>query len=326
MMGNVVELGRAALPMADADGGLGVQVQDLSGAGFDQLSRWFIGLVRTRQNWEDSPAACELFEAVAVALDQAAAVAHEPLDTRARLVNGGKVACFYELIDQAALRGPLKWRPPTKRYAMLPQLLMPLVLKDYARRLAQAVKGPVAHQPIINEISVLRAELAVATARAKQMPVTTIAAVTGNVMLDGPLRIVGFVDGNVRCSSLDVAVGATVNGTIVAETVTIVGTVFGTVFADNLTLGVGSWVEADLYHGSLVVEADTFFEGKSRRYASPTSMVPAGWPLQGILPTELVGRRAADVLPQNTNKTTNQNTNKAANMTAPMSSSLTLAS
>lgn len=265
---------------AEGQGGLA----DLSSAGFDQLSRWFIGMLRTRREWETSSAARDRFDALALALDQVAAAAHEPIETRRRLALGGKVAYFYDSIDQACLRGPLKWRPPSKRYAVLPRLLTPLALVDYARRLGIVAKAPVSYQTIADEIGALVSPSIKLKSLVPHVPVMTIAAVTGDIVVEGALRIVGYVDGNIRCTSLDVAIGATVSGTIVAESVTVLGSVYGTIFADSLTLGTGCHVEGDLFHGALVVEADTYFEGKSRRHTNPILMVPVGWPLHDRAP------------------------------------------
>jgi cytoskeletal protein CcmA (bactofilin family) len=249
----------------------------LSGAAFDQLSRLFVGMTRTRRSWEETPAACELFHSLAVVLDQAAAAAHEPVEIRRRLTDVGRVAFFYREIDQANLRGPLKWQPPRQRCAGLMNLLTPVLMVGYVRRLTAMLKEPVAYQPIADEISALQAHAIAAEAMAQHSPVTTISAVSGDVVMDGALRIIGAVDGNIRCRTLDVGVGAYVHGTIVANTVTVLGSVYGMIYADHLTLGAGCHVEADLFHGALVVEGDTYFEGKSRRHPHPVSLMPVGW-------------------------------------------------
>ncbi len=253
------------------------QSSGLSGAEFDQLSRLFVGMTRTRRSWEAEPAACKLFHALAQALDQAAEAAHEPIAARRRLADVGRVAHFYREIDQAQLRGPLKWRPQVQWLSGLPRLLTPLVMAFYIRRLASVLTGPVAYQPIADEIEALQATAFRAAAMAAQTPVTTISAVPGEMISDGALRIVGTFDGNIRCQSLDVSAGAAVYGTIVAETVTVLGSVYGTIYAGHLTLAAGSHVEADLFHGALVVEGDTYFEGKSRRHPNPAELVPVGW-------------------------------------------------
>lgn len=278
------------------------QVPGLSGAEFDQLSRLFVGMTRTRRSWEDTPAACGLFHSLALALDQAAEAASAPIEARRRIADVGRVACFYREIDQANLRGPLKWQPSSQRFAGLPRLLTPFVMAAYVRRLTAMLKQPVAFQPIADEIAALQAKAFAATALARDMPVTTIAAVSGDVMVDGALRIVGAVDGNIRCRSLDVGVGAYVNGTIVADVVTVLGSVYGTIYADHLTLGAGCHVEADLFHGALVVENDTYFEGKSRRHPNPVSLMPIGWPLAVADAILNDSQQTAQVIPINLKK------------------------
>jgi cytoskeletal protein CcmA (bactofilin family) len=261
---------------------------------FDQLSRLFIGMSRTRRSWEESSAARELFHALAVSLDCAAAAAHEPLQTRRRLTEGGKVTRFYREIDQASLRGPLKWRPSSKTFDILPRLLRPWVLANYVKRLTAALKGPVAYQAVADEMQAQQTQATIGASLGREPSVMTMSEVSGNVQMDGAVRIVGGLDGNIRCKSLEVAIGAHINGTIVAETVVILGSVYGRVFANHLTLGSGCQVEADLFHSALVVEADTYFEGKSRRYANPVSLVPVGWPLD---PAALIATDQLDSSP-----------------------------
>jgi cytoskeletal protein CcmA (bactofilin family) len=247
-------------------------------ADFDQLSRLFIGMLRTRRSWEEQSAARESFHELAVSLDRAAAAAHAPLQIRQRLTEGGKVTRFYRELDQASLRGPLKWRPSSKPFDLLPRLLRPWVLANYVKRLTAALKGPVAHQAIADAMTRHQTQ-ATAANLVTDPAVMTMSDVSGNLQMEGAVRIVGGLDGNIRCKSLEVAIGAHINGTIVAESVVILGSVYGRIFANHLTLGTGCQVEADLFHSSLVVEADTYFEGKSRRHANPVSLVPVGWPL-----------------------------------------------
>jgi cytoskeletal protein CcmA (bactofilin family) len=103
--------------------------------------------------------------------------------------------------------------------------------------------------------------------------------ILGDVFVDGVVRVDGRITGNMRCQHLEISLGAIVDGVIVAEAVVVLGSVHGQIYANHLTLRAGSAVNADLCHGTLVLEAGTYFEGKSRRHADPIGMVPIGWPL-----------------------------------------------
>ncbi len=99
--------------------------------------------------------------------------------------------------------------------------------------------------------------------------------IAGSVYIDARVRLEGTVDGEIRCTELDVTKAGHVRGRIVAERVTVYGTVVdGSIYANTLILRPGCSVEAEIYHQHLQLEPDSYFDGKSRRVDDPTGMVP----------------------------------------------------
>lgn len=64
--------------------------------------------------------------------------------------------------------------------------------------------------------------------------------ITGSIEYDGDIEIQGFVKGEIRCASINVARHGTVSGTIVASSAIISGGVSGTIFAEALVLKANS--------------------------------------------------------------------------------------
>ncbi|HVJ78574.1 MAG TPA: polymer-forming cytoskeletal protein [Hyphomicrobium sp.] len=88
----------------------------------------------------------------------------------------------------------------------------------------------------------------------------------------GPVVIDGIVVGDVRCMSLIVGEGGIVDGTIKADTVTILGEVTGEIFATRLTLKQSSAVAGNIFHTHLSLENGCLFEGRSRRHVDPLQL------------------------------------------------------
>ena len=99
--------------------------------------------------------------------------------------------------------------------------------------------------------------------------------VVGSIYIDARVRLEGTIDGEIRCTELDLTKVGHVRGRIVAERVTIYGTVVdGSIYANVLILRPGCSVEAEIYHRHLQLEPDSYFDGKSRRVDDPTGMAP----------------------------------------------------
>jgi cytoskeletal protein CcmA (bactofilin family) len=98
--------------------------------------------------------------------------------------------------------------------------------------------------------------------------------IIGALSLDGPVLIEGSIDGEVRCSRLQITERGEVEGLIVADSVVVLGEFSGAIYARELILGAGCNVEGQIYHHKLVLEEGCYFEGQSRRHGDPLKIAP----------------------------------------------------
>lgn len=106
--------------------------------------------------------------------------------------------------------------------------------------------------------------------------------IIGALSLDGPVTIEGTIDGEVRCSNLQITERGEVEGLIVADKVVVLGEFSGAIYARELILGAGCAVEGQIYHKKLVLEEGCYFEGQSRRHGDPLKIAPV--PFEGEEP------------------------------------------
>jgi cytoskeletal protein CcmA (bactofilin family) len=71
-------------------------------------------------------------------------------------------------------------------------------------------------------------------------------------------------------SDLLIGDGAQVEGSVIAQDVTVCGRVKGTIRAVRVKLQDGGAVEGDIFHRSLSIDENSLFEGSSRRVENPT--------------------------------------------------------
>src|SRR5262245_40684618 len=95
-------------------------------------------------------------------------------------------------------------------------------------------------------------------------------SIVGNIECEGPAQIFGRIEGEVRASDLQISDGAHVEGSVIAQNVTICGRVKGTIRAVRVKLQNGGAVEGDIFHRSLSIDENSQFEGSSRRVENPT--------------------------------------------------------
>ena len=89
--------------------------------------------------------------------------------------------------------------------------------------------------------------------------------IVGNLTSDGDIQVEGIVDGDIATKKLTVGAGATVNGVIVGDEVTIAGTVNGQITARAIRLTRTAKVVGDINHDSLSIEAGAFVQGLCKR-------------------------------------------------------------
>ena len=97
-------------------------------------------------------------------------------------------------------------------------------------------------------------------------------SIVGNIECNGPARVFGRIKGDLRASDLLIGDGAQVEGSVIAQDVTICGRVKGTIRAVRAKLLDGGAVEGDIFHRSLSIDENSLFEGSSRRVENPAEI------------------------------------------------------
>jgi len=97
-------------------------------------------------------------------------------------------------------------------------------------------------------------------------------SIVGNIECKGPAQVFGRIEGEVRASDLQINDGAQVEGSVIAQNVTVCGRVKGTIRAVRVKLQSGGAVEGDIFHRSLSIDENSLFEGSSRRVENPTEI------------------------------------------------------
>ncbi len=95
-------------------------------------------------------------------------------------------------------------------------------------------------------------------------------SIVGKIECNGPAQVFGRIEGELRASDLLVGDGATIDGSVIAQNVTVCGRIKGTIRAVGVKLQNGGAVEGDIYHRSLSIDENSLFEGSSRRVENPT--------------------------------------------------------
>jgi len=95
-------------------------------------------------------------------------------------------------------------------------------------------------------------------------------SIVGNIECNGPAQVFGRIEGELRASDLLIGDGAHVDGSVIAQAITVCGRVKGTIRADRVKLQNGGAVEGDIFHRTLSIDENSQFEGSSRRVENPT--------------------------------------------------------
>jgi cytoskeletal protein CcmA (bactofilin family) len=95
-------------------------------------------------------------------------------------------------------------------------------------------------------------------------------SIVGNIECKGPAQVFGRIKGDLRASDLLIGDGAQVDGSVIAQNVTVCGRVKGTIRAVRVKLQNGGAVEGDIFHRSLSIDENSLFEGSSQRVENPT--------------------------------------------------------
>src|SRR5262247_3093904 len=98
-------------------------------------------------------------------------------------------------------------------------------------------------------------------------------SIVGNIECNGPAQVFGQIKGELRASDLLIGDGAQIEGSVIAQDVTVCGRVKGTIRAVRVKLQDGGAVEGDIFHRSLSIDENSLFEGSSRRVENPTEQL-----------------------------------------------------
>jgi cytoskeletal protein CcmA (bactofilin family) len=97
-------------------------------------------------------------------------------------------------------------------------------------------------------------------------------SIVGKIDCKGPAQVFGRIEGELRASDLQINDGAHVEGSVVAQNVTVCGRVKGTIRAVRVKLQNDGAVEGDIFHRTLSIDETSQFEGSSRRVENPTEI------------------------------------------------------
>ena len=98
------------------------------------------------------------------------------------------------------------------------------------------------------------------------------AVLEGSIEYPGNVVVGGTILGDVRCTNILITERGAVEGTICANSATIMGDASGSIYANQVTLKAACSVTAEIFCKQLSLENGCYFEGKSRRVANPLSL------------------------------------------------------
>src|SRR5262249_54448246 len=82
-------------------------------------------------------------------------------------------------------------------------------------------------------------------------------SIVGKIECNGPAQVFGRIEGELRASDLLVGDGATIDGSVIAQNVTVCGRIKGTIRAVRVKLQNGGAVEGDIFHRSLSIDENS---------------------------------------------------------------------
>jgi cytoskeletal protein CcmA (bactofilin family) len=87
-------------------------------------------------------------------------------------------------------------------------------------------------------------------------------SIAGNIECKGPAQVFGRIEGALHASDLLIGVGAQVEGSVLAQDVTVCGRVKGTIRAVGVKLQNGGAVEGDIFHRSLSIDENSLLKDR----------------------------------------------------------------
>lgn len=104
-----------------------------------------------------------------------------------------------------------------------------------------------------------------AKAGARRSVLASDLMVEGDVTSTGPVEVQGKVSGQVTAPEVLVSPSGEINGTAIANDLSVLGRVSGCVDARNVSLAASAVVQADIFHERIAIESGAGFEGQLKR-------------------------------------------------------------
>jgi cytoskeletal protein CcmA (bactofilin family) len=95
--------------------------------------------------------------------------------------------------------------------------------------------------------------------------------INGDLICSGDVQVDGWVEGDIQSRNIVIGEGATVHGSLQAETVRVCGLVKGAIKADSVVLEKTAKVTGDIMHKSLAIEQGAQLEGMCKRLEAPAA-------------------------------------------------------
>ena len=99
-----------------------------------------------------------------------------------------------------------------------------------------------------------------------------VSTISRQIVGEGTVHVLGQIEGEIRALTVSINEGATVEGEVVAEELTVGGVVKGSIRANRVKLSGNAVVEGDIFHRSLLIEENARFEGSSKRQDSASDL------------------------------------------------------
>ena len=89
--------------------------------------------------------------------------------------------------------------------------------------------------------------------------------ITGDLVAEGAVEVLGEIEGSVRAKSLVVSQEGRMSGTVTAETVELRGHMQGAIACNSLTLRSAAQVKADIVYRTLAIESGAQIDGTFKK-------------------------------------------------------------
>jgi cytoskeletal protein CcmA (bactofilin family) len=116
--------------------------------------------------------------------------------------------------------------------------------------------------------------------------------IEGNINGEGELHVDGVIRGDVHVAKLTIGETGHIEGAVHAEAVEVRGRVIGSISAKLVRLCPTAYVDGDVTHEQLAIEAGAFFQGRSLKFQRSSTQVPTAALSAPESPPELTAQSA----------------------------------